>query len=238
MRSVLFLAVILFNLLSCREKQKEETKSQESQKEETKNKDYVLFNEALTLNLESILEQAKGNYEKASELNKKSIEKFKETLGIDSTHRGARAALAQVLYMDKQFAESIYWFEQAIRTDGEVAANYRGLGLSKINLGKIQEGAADIDKAFSIDTTAEIREVTIQDLTYIGDLAFSYGDGFIQQGEPKKGNDYKSFSIGALILAYEYDSTKKDIASKIAKYAEAIGEEKKAEKYKKLAASK
>jgi tetratricopeptide (TPR) repeat protein len=202
---------------------------------ETKSQDFAVFNEGVTLNLQSALEQQKGNYEKASELNKKSIEKFKETLRIDSAHGAARSALANSLYMDKQYAESIYWFEQAIKANGETAANYRGLGLNKINLGKIQEGATDIDKAFSIDTTREIREVTIQDLTEIGNLAFSYGDNYIQKGEPQKGKDYNRFSIGVLLLAFEYDSTRKDIASRIAKYAEAIGENKTAEKYKKLA---
>jgi len=40
------------------------------------------------------------------------------------------------------------------------------------------------------------------------------------------------------MLAFEYDSSKKDIASKIAKYAEAIGDETIAEKYKKLSRQK
>jgi len=173
MRSILFAAFMLFNLFSCREKQKEESKS----------KDFVTFNEGVALNLQSISEQDKGNYEKASELNKKSIEKFKETLKIDSSHAGARSALAHSLYIDRQFQEAINWFEQANKANGQFAANYRELGLCKINLGRIQEGKSDIDRAFSIDTSLEIREITIRDLTDIGDLAFSYGDGFIQQGE-------------------------------------------------------
>ena len=215
---------MLFNLFSCREKQKEENKS----------KDFVTFNEGVSLNLQSISEQEKENYEKASELNKKSIEKFKETLKIDSSHALARSALAHSLYIDKQFQEAINWFEQANKTNGETAANYRELGLSTINLGRIQEGKFDIDRAFSMDTSIEIREITIQDLTDIGDLAFSYGDGFIQQGEQRRGSDYKHFSVGVLMLAFEYDSSKKDIASKIANYAEAIGDETTAKKYKKL----
>jgi tetratricopeptide (TPR) repeat protein len=224
MKSVVFGVIILSNLFACREKQKEESKS----------KDFVIFNEGVTLNLESISEQEKGNYEKAIELNKKSIEKFKETLRIDSTHGAARSALAHSLYIDKQFAESIYWFEQANKVNGEMAANYRELGLAKINLGKIQDGKVDLDKAFAIDTSKEIREITIQDLADIGDLAFSYGDGFIQQGEQKKGSDYKRFSVGVLMLAFEYDSSKQDIAAKTAKYAEAIGDKSTAKKYKKL----
>ena len=69
----------------------------------------------------------------------------------------------------------------------------------------LQEGKSDIEKAFFMDTTKEIRELTIQDLTDIGELAFQYSDGYVQQGEPEKGKDYKTFSIAVLMLAFDYD---------------------------------
>ncbi|RYF80006.1 MAG: hypothetical protein EON98_13955 [Chitinophagaceae bacterium] len=182
-------------------------------------KTFQVFNEGVTLNLDAIDEQNKGNFEKAASLNRQSIEKFKETLKLDSTHPVVRTTLAHGLYVDKQFKEAIYWFGQANKVNSEAAVNFRGLGLCKINLGQIREGKADIDKAFSMDTTKEIREITIQDLVDVGQLAFEYGDGYIGQSEQEKGKAYKEFSVGVLILAYEYDKSRKDVALTIADFA-------------------
>ena len=198
-------------------------------------KTFQVFNEGVTLNLSAIDEQNKGNFEKAALLNKQSIEKFKETLKLDSSHPVVRSTLAHGLYVDKQFKEAIYWFDQANKMSGEAAANYRDQGLCKINLGQISEGKADIDKAFSMDTTKEIREITIQDLVDVGKLAFEYGDGYIQQGEPDKGKAYKEFAVGVLMLAYDYDKSKKTLASTIADFAGKLGDKEISMKYKSFA---
>lgn len=210
-----------FSLFSCGQKKDDKT--------------FQVFNEGVTLNLSAIEEQNKGNFDKAASLNKQSIDKFKETFKLDSTHPVVRSALGHSLYIDKQFKEAINWFDQANKVNGEAAVNYREMGLCKINIGQIQAGKADIDKAFSMDTTKEIRKLTIQDLTDIGELAFQYGDGYVQQGEPDKGKDYKTFSIGVLILAFEYDKSRKDIALTIADFAEKLGDKETAKKYKTLA---
>ena len=202
--------IMTFSLFACGQKKSDKT--------------FQVFNEGVRLNLSTIDEQNKGNFEKAASLNKQSIQKFKETLKLDSAHPVVRSALGHGLYVDKQFKEAIYWFDQANRVSGEAAANYRELGLCKINLGQINEGKTDIDKAFSMDTTKEIREITIQDLTDIGELAFQYGDGYIQQGEPDKGKAYKGFAVSVLILAYDYDKAKKAIASTIADFAGKLGD--------------
>jgi tetratricopeptide (TPR) repeat protein len=197
-------------------------------------KTFKVFNEGVSLNLRSIDEQNKGNFEKAASLNKQSIDKFKETLKLDSTHPVVRSALAHSLYIDKQFKDAIHWFEQANKVNGDAAVNFREMGLCKINLGQIRGGKSDIDRAFSMDTTKEIRELTILDLTDIGELAFKYGDGYIQQGEAEKGKDYKTFSIGVLILAFDYDKSRKDIALTISEFADKIGDKETAMKYKAL----
>jgi tetratricopeptide (TPR) repeat protein len=209
-----------FSLFSCGQKKND--------------KAFQVFNEGVSLNLKSIDEQNKGNFDKAISLNKQSIDKFKETFKLDSTHAIVRSALGHSLYIDKQFQEAIHWFVQANKVNGEAAVNYREMGLCKINLGQIQEGKNDIDKAFLMDTTKEIRELTIQDLTDIGELAFQYGDGYAQQGEPEKGKDYKTFSIAVLMLAFDYDNSKKDIALKISDFANKLGDKETANKYKTL----
>jgi len=217
--SIIISATLMtFSLFSCGQKKNDKT--------------FQVFNEGVSLSLKSIDEQNKGNFEKAAALNKQSIDKFKETIRLDSTHPVVRSALGHSLYIDKQFKEAIQWFDQANKVSGEAAVNYREAGLCKINLGQIQDGKRDIDKAFSMDTTKEIRELTIQDLTDIGELAFQYGDGYIQQGEPDKGKDYKTFSIGVLILAFDYDKSRKDIALKISDFSDKFGDKEIATKYK------
>lgn len=216
------LAIIMsFAFFSCGQ-----TKSQKA---------FKVFNEGVSLNLKSINEQDVSNFDNAASLNKQSIEKFRETLKIDSTHPAARSALGHSLYIDKQFKEAIHWFDQSNKIDGEAAVNYRELGLCKINLGQIPEGKGDIDKAFSMDTTKMIKELTIQDLNDIGELAFQYGDGYIQQGEPEKGKEYKTFSIGVLMLAFYYDQSKKDIALKISDFADKMGDKETANQYREIA---
>jgi tetratricopeptide (TPR) repeat protein len=212
--------LIAFSLFSCGQKKHDKT--------------FQIFNEGVTLNLNAIEEQNKGNFDKAISLNKQSIDKFKETLKLDSAHPVVRSALGHSLYIDKQFKEAINWFDQANKVNGEAAVNYRELGLCKINLGQIQAGKADIDKAFSMDTTNEIRDITIKDLTNIGELAFQFGDGYIQQGEPEKGKAYKTFSVGVLILAFDYNKSKRDIALTIADFSDKLGDKETAKKYKAL----
>lgn len=211
---------LTFSLFSCGQNRQDTT--------------FKTFNEGVSLNLESIEEQNKGNFEKAASLNKQSIDKFKETLKLDSTHALVRSALGHSLYIDKQFKDAIHWFDQANKVDGDAAVNFREMGLCKINLGQIKEGKSDIDKAFSIDTTNEIRELTIKDLTDIGELAFQYGDGYIQQGETDKGKGYKTFSIGVLMLAFDYDKTRRDIALRISDFADKLGDKEATAKYKTL----
>jgi len=211
---------MVFSLFACRQKKQDKV--------------FKVFNEGVTLSLKSTKEQNKGNFEQASLLNKQSVDKFKETLKLDSTHSVARSALGHSLYIDKQFKDAIYWFDQANNVNGEMAANYREMGLCKINIGQIKDGKSDIDKAFFMDTTKEIRQITIQDLTDIGELAFKYGDAYIQKDEQEKGKYYKTFSIGVLMLAFEYDKSKKNIALKISDFADRIDDKVISKKYKTL----
>ncbi len=215
---ILAISLILSSVISC--------------KSTTHHKTIEVFNEGVSLNLKAANEQVIGNFEKAMALNKQSINKFKDTLQLDSSHPLVRSALAHGLYIDKQFREAITWFEEANKINGEIPTNYREMGLCKVNIGQMQAGKSDIDKAFSMDTTKEIREITIRDLTDIGELAFSYGDGYIQDGDTVRGRDYKSFSIGVLVLAFQYDSSKRDIALTIADYADKSGDMETARKYR------
>ncbi len=199
--------------------------------ESKKDKAFRIFNEGVGFSVGSSQAQAIGKMEEAEALNKQSLMKFKETLAIDSSHPVARASLAHALYLDRQFSEAVRWFNKANRIDGESPANYREMGLSKINLGQVSDGKLDLDKAFSMDTSREIRDITVQDLTDIGELAFEYGNGYGKQGELAKGKEYKEFSVQVLVLAFHYDSSNRAIASKIAQFADNLGDKKTSAKY-------
>jgi tetratricopeptide (TPR) repeat protein len=213
--------LIMFSFVGC------------SQKKE--DKAFNVFNEGVTLSLESGQQAESGNVEKANELNAKAIDKYKETLTIDNSHKIARSALGHSYYMQRDFKDGIHWFEEANKLDTPMAANYRELGLCKINLGQIGEGKTDLEKAFEMDKGTEIKEITILDLVDIGHLAFEYGEGYETEGDKDKGLSYKRFSIEVLITAFDIDQTKKDIAKTISQYAYKIGDEPTTLKYKEIA---
>lgn len=196
---------------------------------------YTAFNEGVSLSLSAGEYAQSRNMEKARELNVKAMEKYKEALRLDSTHRLVRSALGHSSYLQKDFAAGIYWFEQANKLDTPMAVNYREMGLCKINLGRIPEGQRDLERAFVMDGGKKIKDITVADLTDIGQLAFQYGEAYNAEGETAKGATYKRFSIGVLLTAFTIDTTKKEIAGMIADYAENIGEKPTADKYRAIA---
>lgn len=217
MKSNILLALTAIIMISCKPNLQEKT--------------FKVFNEGVSLNLKSIEEQDKGNYEKAISLNKQSIEKFKETLKLDPKHQLAYGALGHSLYVNGQFEEAINWLEKAIKIDSKSASNFREIGLSKINLGEIKDGKNDIDKAFKIDTSAQIRKLTIDDLYDISKLAIQYSENFTKAAEQEKSKDYKKFAVGVLATAFEYDRSRKDIALKIAELTNSLGDKETSNKF-------
>lgn len=149
-----------------------------------------------------------------------------------STYPPIRSALAHSLYIDKKFDKAISLFESDIKANGETAMSYRELGLCKINSGKVDEGKSAIDKAFSLDTSKEIRAITIQDLEDISDLAFAYGEAYKKEGQTDKGKGYQQFSIIVLTMALAYNRSDDKIEKKIFELAEKSGNNETLEYYK------
>ncbi|MFC6223982.1 tetratricopeptide repeat protein [Hymenobacter artigasi] len=149
LKNLFIAAAMLFGLFGC--------------KPSKKNEAFKAFNEGVAFSLTAIDLFEQKAYEQSDSLNKKAINKFQETLLIDSTHSGTRSALGHSYYLVRQFKESINWFEKANKIDGESAINFRELGLSRINLGRVPEGHQDLQMAFELDKSQEIRSITTDD---------------------------------------------------------------------------
>ncbi|TVT37388.1 hypothetical protein FNT36_23615 [Hymenobacter setariae] len=193
---------------------------------------FEVFNEGVILSLDAVKKDQNGQHDKAIALNRQAIDKFKETLIIDSTHFGARGALGHSYYLLGDFKEAINWFEKSNVIDDKSAGNSRELGLSRINLGQIEAGYKDLTKAFKLDKSEEIRSITADDLYDIGKLAFEYSAEYSKRGEAKKGANYQEFSLTVLKMAYDIDENRKDIAATLVEFADKAGEKELADKYR------
>ena len=100
-------AVMLFCLFGCKPGKKDEA--------------FRAFNEGVAFSLKAIDLFEQREYKQSDSLNQEAINKFQETLHIDSTHSGARSALGHSYYLIRQFKESIDWFEKANKIDGASA---------------------------------------------------------------------------------------------------------------------
>lgn len=214
----LLVFVMLSNLFGCLQKKEDRA--------------FKVFNEGVSLSIDAAKMDQNGQHDKALVLNKKAIDKFEETLSIDSSHFGARGALGHSFYLLGEFQEAINWFEKSNIIDDKSAGNLRELGLSRINLGQIDAGYENLTKAFELDKSREIRSITADELYDIGKLAFEYSTEYSKQGEVKKGADYQEFSLIVLRMACDIDDNRKDIAATLAEFAARVGEKELADKYR------
>lgn len=209
--SVLLSSIFLFCILACSPSKEE--------------KAFKVFNEGVAFSLEAGQLMQAGQEEAAKEKHLLAIKKFKETLTIDETHQGVASALGHSYYETQGYDEAISWFGKAIEIQPDFAVNYQYLGLSQVNKGRIPEGEKNMNKAFELDPSQELRDNTIQQLVYTGNLAYAYADAYAQEGEEAKGNDYRKFVTRVLITALEYSDNDKEIGQLLLDYAAEMKDE-------------
>ncbi len=207
----LILSIMLFNLFGCSQSKEE--------------KAFKTFNEGVTFSLDAGKFMEEGNEEEGIKRYEMSIEKFKETLQIDSNHKGVASALGHNYYEIRNYDEAINWFTEAIKVQPEFAVNYQFLGLSQINKSKVEEGEKNIEKAFEIDKSENMKNNTISNLVHIGNLAYSYGDAYEKEGKKEQGNDYRKFGIRVLMSALKYSNNDKEIGKMIEEYSVKMNDE-------------
>ncbi|GAB2961174.1 hypothetical protein GCM10027048_31540 [Hymenobacter coalescens] len=183
---------------------------------EPKRQAYQAFDAGVQLSLKA---SALADTAVAHGLERQAIAKYHEALQLDSMHRLARAALGHSYYLLDRYPEAIRWFEASNRLDSTSAPNYRELGLSRISLGQIAPGWADLQRAYRLDNSAQIRTVTADDLYHLGVRAFNYGEGYEAGGELAKGLAYKKYAVSVLQMAYVSDRSRKDVGQKLAELA-------------------
>ena len=197
----IIIGIMVFNLFGCQESKED--------------KAFKVFNEGVTFSLVAGKFMEEGNEEEGKKRYEMSIKKFKETLQIDPNHKGVASAMGHNYYEIRNYDEAINWFTKAISVQPKFAVNYQFLGLSQINKGKVETGERNIEKAFEIDNSEDMKYNTISNLVHIGNLAYSYGDTYEQEGKIEKGNDYRKFGIRVLMSALEYSNNDKEIRKMI-----------------------
>lgn len=190
-----------------------------------KDKTFQLYNEGVAFSLEANELMNTGEIEAGKKKLELSIEKFKETLQVNPNHKGALSAIGFSNFEIENYDEAINWFLKATKVDPEFALNYQFLGLSQINKGRVEEGEKNIEKAFELDDSEEMRTITIENLVDIGNLAYSYGNAYEKEGKIAQGNNYRRFGVRILISALEYSHFNKKIAIIIQEYAEKMNDD-------------
>lgn len=199
---------------------------------------YKLFNEGVTFSLDAIDE---ADTARASRLERQAINKYRQALEVDSTHRMVRATLGHSYYVLNDFPTAIKWFEASNKVDTASVASYRELGICRLGTGDIEGGCADLRTAFRLDSVngpaklIETKTITADDLASLGQLVFSYGEGYAAQGELAKARDYQEVGVNILLVGYAVQSTRKDIARLIAERAKKLRNESLQAKYMRLA---
>jgi tetratricopeptide (TPR) repeat protein len=184
-----------------------------------KDKAFKVFNEGVSLSLDAGNLVGQGHDDDVKNLYEQAIKKFKEALEIDNSHYAAYSPIGFSNYEIRNYDEAAIYFEKAISVDSASALNYQYLGLSQINKGNVEDGEKNINKAFELDKGEEIRSVTIENLTNIGNLAYTYGEGWEKEGNTEKGMSYKKFGVRVLLSAFEYSKQDNKIGKMIKEYA-------------------
>ena len=190
-------------------------------------KAFTVFNEGVAYSLDAM--QA-TDATKAAASERKAIEKYRQTLQLDSTHGIVRAALGHSHYLLDEYPQAIQWFEASNRLDTASVAVYRELGICRIAMNQRELGWNDLQNAFRLDSLsvtgslAETKMRTADDLYNLGCQAFGYGETCDQQGKVEEGRSFKESGLNSLFMAYDIDSARKDIAKAIAERTGKLGD--------------
>lgn len=182
------------------------------------------YQEAVALTTQAEEAKAKGDLASATNLSKQSTEKLQEAIKLDSATDGTRAAIAHNYFVAGQHQEALQWYEKANATEGEKANNYMEMGLSKLTLGELNEGHTLLDKAIALDPSKEMIGRINKGMVPIGEKSFEDGQAAKNKGDLEAGKKQQNFAMSVLMLAYYYDNSRKDVAEKVAKFADEIGD--------------
>ena len=159
------------------------------------------FNEGTAISMEAADALNNGNQVYGEKLCLQAIEKYKQTVELDSNYHGVAGVIGFSYYEIQKFNEAIEWLRKGIEMDSTFAINYQLLGLSQINQGFVDEGEINLKKAFKLEDSDEFKLRTIENLVDIGNSLFAYGESALSATLQ---TNYKKFGIRVLICAFEF----------------------------------
>ncbi|WP_207496701.1 hypothetical protein [Aridibaculum aurantiacum] len=182
------------------------------------------YDEGVALAKQAEATKEKGDAQAALALSKQSLDKLNEAKQHDSTHAGLHTAMAHSYFVAGQHAEAMSQYKIANAKEGEKAANYREMGLIKLIQGELSEGHDLLDKAVALDHSKDMIDEINKGVVQVGEKSFQNGEEVKAKGDKETAKKHYSYAMNVMMLAYYYDNNRKDVAEKIAKYADEYGD--------------
>ena len=182
------------------------------------------FNEGMALSMEAVQAMEANDLERAQVLNAQAVELFTSVLDTDPNNLLATSAIGHSYYLMREFDLGIEWYQKAIAIDSSLAVNHLEYGLCLMNKGKVDLGRQAINTALQLDPSEETRDQAVYSLYNIAVMAWDFGSGYEQNGEPERGHGFKTFGIHVLLTANQYHPMQVDVVQKLQEYSQALGD--------------
>jgi tetratricopeptide (TPR) repeat protein len=200
-----------------------------------------LFNDGVAASLDAGELLSAGDMEDARGKCGHAIDRFRAALKLDPKSSAFAGALGHELYVfaatfgGGDFAEAQGFLTQALQSDPDNVAFLCELGLCRANLGDLPAAQETFQSVLKLKDSPETRAHIANALADIGQRAFDFGTNLQKDGQEQEGITYKTFAIGASILAYRTDDVRRDLARQVSSFAREIGDEKTANEYAAIA---
>ena len=200
-----------------------------------------LFNNGVAASLDAAELLSSGDVEKARGQSRHAIDQFRMALKMVPKSSTFAGALGHELYVcaaafgEGDFAEAQEFLLKAVQSEPDNVAFLCELGLCRANQGDLPGAQEDFQRVLELNNSRETREHIATAMADIGQRAFDHGTKLQSEGQEQQGRSYKTFAIGASMLAYRTHNIRRDLARQVSVFARDIGDAKTADEYAAIA---